>query len=97
MARVLSYPFRLWPNGVAVTVEQDTEEADAEQIAVLALTRIGERTLVPGFGITDPVHVGFPTTELAAQIAEWGPPVRLREVAIIATTDSTQTVEVTFD
>lgn len=97
VARILSYPFRLWPNGSAVTVEQDTETADAEQIGVLGLTKLGERPLVPGFGLSDPVHSGFPATELAAQIAEWGPPVRLHDVRVVADTADTQTVEVTFD
>lgn len=97
VARILSHPFRLWPNGAVVTVEQESEEADREQIAMLALTRVGERVLVPGFGLTDPVHGdGFPVTELAAQIAEWGPPVTLHDVAVVATSDRTQTVEVTF-
>lgn len=96
-ARILAFPFGLWPNGEVRTVEQESEEADRQQIAMLALTRVGERILVPGFGLEDPVHGnGFPVTELAAQIAEWGPPVTLHDVKVVATSDSTQTVEVTF-
>jgi hypothetical protein len=78
---ILSHPFRLAGNGTIATIDQDTEQADAEQIAVLALTRIGERPLVPAFGISDPVFAGgIEVSELAAGLATYGPPVTIRNV-----------------
>lgn len=96
MAAILSHPFRLTADGRVATVEQDSDPADIEQIAVLALTRNGERALVPGFGMRDPAFSGFERTELAAALALWGPPVQIATVDITAVDDATQAVEVTF-
>lgn len=96
MARVLSHPFRLSLNGSAVTVEQDSDAADAELIAVLALTRRGERPLVPGFGLTDPAFGGFTPGELAAAVAVYGPTRTITDVTVAFDSDTEQRVEVAF-
>lgn len=96
MAQILSHPFRLAGNGSIATVEQDSEGGDAEQLAVLALTRTGERGVVPGFGIADPTFAGFSASEFAAGVAIWGPPVHLGEVVVSPVDESTQRVEVHF-
>lgn len=97
MARILSHPFRLTPVGNVVTVEQDSDQADREQIAVLALTIRGERPLVPGFGITDPAFAGFEAGELAAGVATYGPPVRIIEVIEPRTSETEQEVTIHFE
>lgn len=97
MARILSHPFRVAPNGHVVTVEQDTTAADAEQVAVFALTIRGERELVPAFGLTDPALYGIIPEELAAGVARFGPPVRVQQVTARAIDELTQAVEVRFD
>jgi hypothetical protein len=51
---LISHPFRLAANGAVATVEDGTDEAAAEAVAVVALTIKGERDLVPDFGVTDP-------------------------------------------
>lgn len=81
MARILSHPFQLAANGTVATVEQQSELADAQQIGVLALTVVGERPLVPGFGVSDPNGRGFNGAELAAGVATYGPPVTIRRVS----------------
>ena len=95
-AQILSHPFRLLPNGRIATVEQTSDEAHAEQLAVLLLTRIGERPLEPGFGITDPTFGSIRATEIAAGVAAYGPPVSIVDVTSVADDDSTQLVEVQF-
>lgn len=97
VARILSHPFRLAAAGNVVTVEQDSDQADREQIAVLALTIRGERALVAGFGITDPTFAGFQPGELAAGVATYGPPVRITEVIEPRTTETVQEVTVRFE
>lgn len=97
MARILSHPFRLLANGAAATVEQDTAEANAEQLAVLVLTRIGERQLVPGFGLSDPTFAALSPTQLHAAVAEYGPPVVIRQVDAAAVNDSTTALTIGFD
>lgn len=63
---------------------------------MLALTRTGERALVPGFGLPDPTFAGFERTQLAAALALWGPPVALARIDVSAVDDHTQAVEVNF-
>lgn len=95
MARIFSHPFRLaGPN--VVTVEQSSDHANIEQVAVLCLTKRGERHLVPTFGITDPAFASFDHAELQLGIALFGPPVRIREVKRRPLDDATQEVEVIF-
>lgn len=97
MPRILSHPFRVLTNGQVATVEQDTEAADAEQIAALALTVRGERELVPAFGLTDPTLNGIVAAELVAGIGRFGPPVRIESVTTTTVDELTELVEVRFD
>lgn len=92
--RLLSHPFRLAPGGAVATVEQGTDDANLEQVAILALTKAGERPMVPGFGITDPAFVGFRTAELVAGVKAWGPPVHIGAVDVTPLTDATTLVRV---
>lgn len=96
MARILSHPFRLAPDGRIATVEQDTDQANAEQLAVLIMTRRGERPLVPTFGITDPVFAELDRAELEGAIETFGPPVRITGVDADFVDASTEQVVVTF-
>lgn len=97
MATILSYPFRLQPNGTVVVVDQDDPAANAEQVAQLVLTRFAERPLSPGFGVTDPTFAGITPTEVVAGLAEYGPPVTVRSVAARPTADNAVTVEIDFE
>lgn len=89
---LLSYPFRVAANGSVETVEDGTEAALREQVAVHALTRRGERALVPGFGVSDPVFSDLDVAELNASLAIFGPPVRVSIAAREYPTASTERV-----
>jgi hypothetical protein len=95
MAQVLSYPFRVGPGGVIATVEQDTPQADGELIEVLIRTRLGERPLAAGFGISDPQYSAVEPTEITAGITAYGPDVTINGITAIQT--DTQTVSVQID
>lgn len=97
MSRILSHPFRLAPNGSVATVEQVSDAANAEQVAVLVLTNLGERPLAPGFGITDPAFVGVEPTEVLAGLAEYGPPVTIASLELRQCDEVHQDVVVTFE
>lgn len=94
--QLLSHPFRLLPNGDVATIDEDSDEANAEQIAILLLTRIGERELVGGFGTSDPAFAGVDPSEIASGIAAYGPPVSLDDVEVVAVDDATIDVTVRF-
>lgn len=95
MSAILSHPFRI-VGGVAATVEQATDEANAEQLAVLLATRRGERVLVPTFGITDPTFDEVDPVEVAVAVDVFGPPVTIEAVETRYTGPTTQEVDVAF-
>jgi phage baseplate assembly protein W len=97
VSRILSHPFRIAGNGSIATVEQTSDQANAEQVAILILTEIGERPLVPGFGVVDPAFSTLDPAELAAGLTAYGPDVRVTDVRIKPESDSTQLVEVDFE
>lgn len=96
MAQVLSYPFRITPAGGAATVDETSDQAYAESLAVLILTRRGAMPLAADFGLTDPAFAGVAPSELAGQVARWGPPVQLVGVTDTPTAVDRSAVRVTF-
>lgn len=94
---LLSHPFRLEPNGSVATVEDGTEEAAAEGIAVLILTRKGERDLVPDFGLTDPTFDELSLAELNVSLADFGPAAVVTDVVITNPNDRLERIELAFD
>lgn len=96
MARILSFPFRFTTSGQAATVEQGTEQANREQIAVLCLTVTGERPLAPSFGITDPTFGGVEPSEVIAGVAAHGPDVQITDVRVTQDSLTTQRVDIDF-
>lgn len=97
MAAVLSHPFRLDSTGAVAVVEEGSDQANAEAIAVLALTRKGERDLVPTFGIADPVYGELDVAELNVALDDFGPPITVTATAVEYPTDTTERVELTFE
>lgn len=74
--KLLSFPFRIdRVSGQAATVTVGSDQEAAEAIALLALTRPGERELCPGFGSRDPSYSR--TVDLLAEVRTgltlWGP------------------------
>lgn len=95
--QILSHPFRLASNGKVATVDQDSDQGHAEQLAVLCLTRIGERDMAPGFGITEPTFTAVDPAEIVAGLAEYGPAVVLNDLQATYEDDSTQLVRIDFE
>lgn len=76
MTQVLAFPFRIDPvSGRADTVTVGSEREAADAIAMLAMTRLGERELAPGFGTRDPAYTENVDIagEIAAGLVLWGP------------------------
>lgn len=84
---LLSFPFRIDPeSGQAASVAVGSAAEAAEAVAMLALTRLGERDLCPGFGTPDPAYTD--DVDLAAEVQSgltlWGPEgVRVATESII--------------
>jgi hypothetical protein len=95
---LISHPFRLKPNGAVATVEDGTVSADAEGLAVMALTRRGERDQLPTFGIPDPVFDALSVADLNVALADHGPDIVVTAVSVTrGPTETTERVELTFD
>lgn len=78
MADLFVYPFQINPDGsVAKIAEGDSYYA--YELANLILTTPGERSLVPDYGITDPVFNNLNTIELLGKIEMFGPPVNITD------------------
>ncbi len=85
----LSFPFRLAPDGSAVTVGYGTDPEIDEAIAVLVLTGIGERPMRPAFGIPDPTYAGLHTGDMQVGLDDYGPAgVIIQEVITESVTDT---------
>jgi phage baseplate assembly protein W len=97
VAQIVSHPFRISGNGTVATVEQASDQGHKEQVAVLILTAVGERPMVPGFGVTDPTFNLLDPAEIAAGITAYGPDVRVIGVHVEFESDSTQLVNVDFE
>lgn len=97
MAALISHPFRLAPGGGIALVEDTTDQYIAEQLAMLVLTRPGERPLVPDLGLADPTFVGFDASSLQEQVDAFAPPCRVVSVDMDYTGSASQQVQITFD
>lgn len=87
MAQVWDWPFQLGPGGSVSTVEQDSDRDVDNLIAVACLTRPGERTQAPSFGIADPVFTGWELQALERHCLDFGPRVDLTDVVVSRTSD----------
>lgn len=94
---LMSYPFRLDNTGAVVTNEDGTDECYAEELAVLVLTKPGERILVPDFGITDPAFGEFDSQELSDKVSLYGIPVQVVDVSSSYVSDGHESIQVSFD
>lgn len=95
--RVLSHPFRIDATGAAATVEEGSDSAHAEAIAVIVMTRQGERDLVPTFGITDPTFAGIDVAEVNVCLDDFGPPITVTAVEVTNPTDTTERVTLAYE
>lgn len=70
---VLSFPFRITPTGAAATVGIGTDAEYDEAIAVLCLTHVGERPMLPEYGIPDPAFAGLHAGDVQVGLNDYGP------------------------
>lgn len=95
---VISHPFRLSPTGEVATVLEGSERANAEAIVALVSTRVGERVLVPGFGVTDPVFADLDLAEVNAGLSTYGPEdVTVNAIEVDHPADTRATIAIEFE
>jgi hypothetical protein len=94
--QLISHPFRLRADGTIATVEDGSEAADAQGIAVLALTQRGERDQLPSFGIPDPAFDELSLADLNVGLRDFGPPVTIESLDVTPTSTGLERVVLTF-
>lgn len=94
--RIISFPFRLTANGDLASVEQNSAQGAAEQIAMLIQTEIGERVMLPSFGVTDMTFHRPDEGEIALGVALYGPQVTVTSVTSYYQSDDTLIVGLEF-
>lgn len=70
---VLSFPFRIDPQGNAAIAGYGTTQEVDEAIAVIVLTMTGERLMHPTFGIPDPAFAGLAPGDVQVALDAFGP------------------------
>ena len=61
------------PNGVALTVAQDSSAEVIQSVAMLVGTRPGTRTMAPKYGMADPTFQGINQPALKLAVRTWEP------------------------
>lgn len=97
MVSVWSFPFRVGGDGSIATVEEGSDRAVEEAIAVAMLTRPGERITVPTFGVVDPAFAGVEAGALQRHLDDFGPNVVVTSVVTAARPPHSEAVTVTWE
>lgn len=84
MARVLSLPMVIAPNGSMATITQDHPAEITQSVALLLDTRPGDRRTLPDYGLPDHLFDGYDPTLVDETIAEWEPRANPELVATVA-------------
>lgn len=94
MVNILQHPFRVVAGSVAV-VDADDDVGTAQQIAVVVMTRRGERPLVPAFGTEDPTFNRVDISDIEATMRQFYPEITIED-AVVTVAGDTQRVEVQY-
>jgi hypothetical protein len=94
---LISFPFRLAPNGSVVTRPDNSNEYYAEEIGQIILTKSGERVQVPAFGLDDPTFHRIDPQELALKVGMFRIPVRIVSVTTKQISNKEQDAMVMFE
>lgn len=95
---MISFPFRLTPTGSVAVVEEGSDAAIDEAIAVLCLTTIGERLMRPTFGVPDPAYAGLYVGDVQVGLDEHGPEgVRVIAVESTPVSNTQEVADIRWD
>lgn len=95
---IIAFPFRYAPNGELVTIPDGSDAEINQHIAMLLLTRVGERMLVPQFGIPDPAFAGIDMSDVQAGLNTFGPAgITVRELDPEDFTDDKSRIRIGWD
>jgi phage baseplate assembly protein W len=79
----LAFPLIVGPSGVFDVLQQDTLEEVIQSVTVLLGTNLGDRVMVPSYGVADPTFSQPNPDAIAQAIARWEP----RAEALVGVTE----------
>jgi phage baseplate assembly protein W len=79
-----------------VTREDGDEDYIAERLALLILTKPGERVLVPAYGLRDPTFSEIDPALLSTQVEMFGPDVRIDGITTRPRSDTLSEITVDY-
>lgn len=95
--QLIAHPFRLGGDGRVETHEQDSDAYLAERIALILGTHLGERPLVPAFGVSDPAYDALTLPSIQNQMTIFEIPATITSVDRDDVSESTSSYRVTFE
>lgn len=95
--QLIAHPFRLGDDGRIQTHEQDSNAYLAERIALVLGSRLGERPLVPAFGVGDPTFDGLTLASVQNQMVVFEIPAVITNIERDDISDSTTSYQVSFE
>lgn len=93
---VLQSPFRFNQDGTAAKVVQGSDAHKAQQLAALVRTSTGTLPLAPTYGVSDLVFSDIDPTEIAAQITNFHPDIKIDDIAVLQTSTGRDAVQISF-
>lgn len=73
MSGAIAFPFRITGNKEVATVPYGSDAEVEQAIAVLVLTRLGERPMEPDFGTPDPLMGEITASDIQVGLDSYGP------------------------
>lgn len=80
MADLIGFPFRVTNTGSVAVRSDGSEQCYTEELAILMLTKPGERELVPQYGISDPSFDDFTKSELLQRANMFCPDIQITDI-----------------
>jgi hypothetical protein len=73
MSGAIAFPFRITGTAEVATIPYGSDAEVEQAIAVLALTRLGERPMEPEFGTPDPLMGELTASDIQVGLDSYGP------------------------
>lgn len=94
-AALFLHPFAIRLNGSVATAEQGSDAYIASQLAVIVGTRLGERDMVPAFGVPDAAFTGLSASDIQTCLDSFGPDgVTVSDLIVSEVSDAVDAVTV---
>lgn len=93
---VLAFPFKINEDGSVAKVVQGSSAHQAQQIASMIRTRVGELDLAPAYGLVDATFGRVETGEIEASLNLYHPDIIVESIDSLIKSDGQEIVNIGF-